>query len=316
VKAAPVTADLLAGGGGSSCGAEQAGARVVLAVNHNDRAIAIHRRNHPFALHVCQDVQLVDYTPWRRRLDLLLASPACQGHSKASSRGGTGRRGSAPKHDADRATALAVISALEQSRPPVAVVENVVEFRTWELFPWWCEGVRTLGYAIAEHVIDAADHGCPADRPRLFLTLTRSRTPFRLQLQPEARVGVGSVFDPSATRWGLVSRMPAPAQARIARARQRGHRGMMVVRYTTDDVGRRLDQTIGCITTAHQVAWVRPGPRGDERRMFTSREYLRCLGFPEAYHLTGLVSHDVELLGNAVSPRVMRAIVADLVARA
>lgn len=309
MKASPATGDLLAGGGGSSCGAEQAGARIVLAVNHSPRAIEIHRRNHPFALHVCQDVHLVDYTPWHRRLDLLLASPACQGHSNAASRCKGGRRGSLPKHDADRATALAVIAALEQARPPVAIVENVLELRRWPLYSWWREGIERLGYAVAEHVLDAADFGVPAVRPRLFLTIVRGRTPLVLKLPSFDRVGIGSVFDAKANRWGLVSRMPAEARRRIARARERNPRGMIVVRYTTDDIGRALDEQLGTVTTKHQVAWVRRGPRGDERRMFTSREYLRALGFPEAYQLTGLVSHDVELLGNAVSPPVMREIV-------
>jgi DNA (cytosine-5)-methyltransferase 1 len=43
--------DLFAGAGGSSTGAEAAGARVVLAANHWRAAVEVHRDNHPGAEH-------------------------------------------------------------------------------------------------------------------------------------------------------------------------------------------------------------------------------------------------------------------------
>lgn len=317
MRSSPITADLLAGGGGSSCGAEQAGAQVVLAVNHSPLAIEIHQRNHPWAHHVVQDVGLVDYSPWWRRLDLLLASPACQGHSKAATNCSSGRRGTAPKHDADRATALAVVSALEQTRAPVAVIENVPDMRKWVLFDPWCEMLRRLGYRLREHVIDAADLGCPAHRSRMFIVATRSRAPFDLHLPTVDRVGIGSVFDAKADGWKPAASLPASARARFARAIARFPAAHLIpVQYTTTNTGTALDDQLGTITTQHQAAWLRRGPLGLERRMFTPREYLRCLGFPESYHLTGRITHDVHLIGNAVAPPVMRAIVEDLVRRA
>lgn len=46
-----IAVDLFAGAGGSTVGAEQAGARVVLAANHWRAAIDVHRANHPDAEH-------------------------------------------------------------------------------------------------------------------------------------------------------------------------------------------------------------------------------------------------------------------------
>jgi DNA (cytosine-5)-methyltransferase 1 len=43
--------DLFAGAGGSTVGAEAAGAKVILAANHWREAIAAHRANHPHAEH-------------------------------------------------------------------------------------------------------------------------------------------------------------------------------------------------------------------------------------------------------------------------
>jgi site-specific DNA-cytosine methylase len=58
-----IAVDLFAGAGGSTVGAEQAGARVVLAANHWRAAIDVHRANHPDAEHWLQDLQQADFLP-------------------------------------------------------------------------------------------------------------------------------------------------------------------------------------------------------------------------------------------------------------
>lgn len=69
--------DLFAGLGGFSEGARAAGARVVCAANHWRAAVDVHQRNHPDALHLCQDLCQADFTTFPQH-DGLLASPACQ----------------------------------------------------------------------------------------------------------------------------------------------------------------------------------------------------------------------------------------------
>src|SRR5215831_12698434 len=56
-----VVADNFAGGGGTSCGIEPAiGRPADLAINHDARAIAMHRANHPDTRHYCEDIFEVD----------------------------------------------------------------------------------------------------------------------------------------------------------------------------------------------------------------------------------------------------------------
>ena len=149
--------DLFAGLGGFSAGAELAGCSVVWAANHWRAAVDAHSANHPATEHACQDLQQADWTRVPAH-DLLLASPACQGHSRA-------RGKDRPHHDVTRSTAWAVVSALECHRPLFAIVENVVEFATkWVLFPAWCSALQALGYSVAPHIVDAADHGVPQHR--------------------------------------------------------------------------------------------------------------------------------------------------------
>lgn len=104
--------DLFAGAGGFSTDAQMAGCNVIWAANHWREAVDTHASNHPHAAHKCQDLQQADWTQVPTH-DLLLASPACQGHSRA-------RGKERPHHDALRSTAWAVVSAAECHRPPVA----------------------------------------------------------------------------------------------------------------------------------------------------------------------------------------------------
>jgi DNA (cytosine-5)-methyltransferase 1 len=68
--------DLFCGAGGSSQGAEEAGGRLTLGLNHWRRAIDTHATNFPNADHDCADVSVCDprYYPTS---DLLIASPEC-----------------------------------------------------------------------------------------------------------------------------------------------------------------------------------------------------------------------------------------------
>lgn len=296
--------DLFSGAGGSSEGARQAGARVLWAANHWRLAVDVHARNHPETEHACQDLHQCDWSIVPKA-DLVLASPACQGHSKA------GRvTGAVPRHDADRSTAWAVVSCLEATKAPVAVIENVVELRDWVLYGAWRSALEALGYSLAEHIVQCADLGVPQARERLFVTASRSANPLRLSLPVRARVSARGIMEVKASGWAPVSGLPEGARHRIARARAR-HGDAFVAHYVTDDHGHALDGPLPTITTKHQFAWV----VGENRRMFSAREYARAMGFPDSYQLTGFVSKDCRLVGNAVPPPVMRAIVSEVMSR-
>src|SRR5438105_3470754 len=97
--------DLFAGCGGSTEGAAQAGVQVLVAANHWPVAIATHAANHPCVKHLTQDLQQADFHDLPD-FDVLMASPACQGHSHA-------RGWDQPYHDVTRSTAWAVVACAE-----------------------------------------------------------------------------------------------------------------------------------------------------------------------------------------------------------
>jgi len=293
--------DLFAGAGGFSTGAQMAGCEVVWAANHWPVAVEVHEANHPQTVHVCQDLHQAD---WSRvpAHDILLASPCCQGHSKAR-----GKVANNPQHDASRSTAWAVVSALEYHRPAFGVVENVPEFVQWSLYPAWRLALQALGYQVAPHLVDAADHGVPQHRERLYLVLSKSERPMMLQLPQRTHVPAAAIIDFSAGSWSPIEK-PGRAAAtlqRIANGR-RVHGGRFLTAYYGNEAGgRSLARPLGTVTTRDRYAVI----DGDRMRMLRADEYRAAMGFPEAYRLPEQHRTAVHLLGNAVCPPVARDII-------
>lgn len=294
--------DLFAGSGGYSEGASMAGVDVVWAANHWPAAVEIHAANHPRTSHACQDLHQADWTQVPAH-DLLLASPACQGHSRA-------RGADRPHHDATRSTAWAVVSALECHRTPVAIVENVPDFCRWSLFPAWCSALQALGYAIAPHVVDCADLGVPQNRERVFIVVTRSQHPLELQLPRMPHVAASSFIDFDAGRWSPIEK-PGRAAAtleRIANGRRVHGDRFLTSFYGQTKGGRSLARPIGTITTRDRWAVI----DGDRMRMITVPEAARAMSFRRDYRLPERAKDAMHMLGNAVPPlaacRVIEAV--------
>ena len=286
--------DLFAGAGGFSTGATMAGCNVAWAANHWPDAVEWHSRNHPNAAHICQDLHQADWSQVPAH-DLMLASPCCQGHSKAR-----GKASGNPQHDASRSTAWAVVSAAEYHRPPAILVENVPEFLDWQLYRPWVLAMQALGYAVSPHVVDAADLGAPQNRIRMFLVLTQSAQPLKLNLPTLDHQPSASFIDFEAGRWQPIEK-PGRAAATLERVRAgRATHGdrFLISYYGNTKTGRSLDRPIGTITTRDRWAIV----DGDRMRMLSRWECRSAMSFPDTYQLPDNHRLAVHLLGNAVCP--------------
>lgn len=294
--------DLFAGAGGFTTGAAMAGVRVLWAANHWPAAVQVHANNHPDTQHLCQDLHQADWTRVPAH-DLLLASPCCQGHTRA-------RGKDRPHHDASRSTAWAVVSALECHKTPIAIVENVPEFLDWVLYPAWAQAMRALGYSLGEHVLDAADSGVPQHRRRLFIVATRSRNPLLLVMQQRPYVGAAACIEWSRYEWTEIAR-PGRASAtleRVARARARFGDRFVMPYYSSGSglTGRSIERPLGTVTTRDRWAVV----DGDRMRMLHPEELARFMSFPAGYHLPQTPRKlPIHLLGNAVCPLQAKAVI-------
>jgi len=287
-------ADLFAGSGLFSRGAEDAGITIVWAGNHWKVATDCYAANHS-VVPACQDLHQQDWTQVPGH-DLLIAAPACTGHTPA-------RGKDLPHHDADRATAWAVVSALECHRPALGVIENVVAFTRWVLFPAWCHAVTALGYAISPHRVDFADLDVPQNRERVIIVLSRSKHPLELRLPKLPHIPAANIVDFDAGNWSPI-RKPGRSPNTIARIEcgRREHGERFIAPYYSNGsglTGRSLDRPIGTIPTVDRWAVI----DGDRMRMLSISEARKAMTVPDDYVLPAKHADAMKLLGNAV-PRV------------
>lgn len=186
-----VDVDNFAGGGGASLGIEQAtGRHVDVAINHDPEALAMHKANHPAAVHYRNNIWVVDpadVVKTHGPIRLAWFSPDCTHHSKA--------KGSAPVREAgqlSRDLSWVVVHWARIARPLVIFLENVEEFADWgplgvdgrpcpqrkgETFRRWVGLLRDAGYAIEWRELRGCDYGAPTIRKRLFLIARRDGQP-------------------------------------------------------------------------------------------------------------------------------------------
>src|SRR5690349_7628058 len=116
--------DIFCGGGGSSYGARAAGAEIVCGIDLARHATATFSDNFPDSTVLTASLEKVSVRKLHNRIgdiDLLLASPECTNHTCA--------KGSAPRSEASRATAMQTLRFAKEFKPRWLVIENVVHMR-------------------------------------------------------------------------------------------------------------------------------------------------------------------------------------------
>lgn len=180
--------DMFSGAGGESTGivqaCEESGMKIRLsAINHWERAIETHSKNHPYADHYCESIEnLKPAEVANGHVSLLWASPECTHHSIARS----GR----PKDNQSRSSAWNVLKWVQELYIERIIIENVPEFESWgpldetgnpvqsmkgKTFRAFISAIRSLNYRVDWRVLNAADYGDPTTRRRLFIQATRGK---------------------------------------------------------------------------------------------------------------------------------------------
>ncbi|RKG37094.1 DNA cytosine methyltransferase [Acinetobacter sp. WCHAc060007] len=175
--------DNFAGGGGTSTGLEQAFGRPVdIAINHDPKALAMHRINHPDTKHYCESVWDIDpiEVTGNQPVGLVWLSPDCKHFSKA--------KGGKPVEKKIRGLAWIALRWASKTRPRVIMLENVEEFKTWgriaedgkpcpkhkgETFRSFVRALRYQGYLVEWRVLRACDYSAPTIRKRFFMVARR-----------------------------------------------------------------------------------------------------------------------------------------------
>lgn len=312
------TLDLFCGAGLGGSGARAAGADVVGAIDLDDMATATYEANFPGATVLNSRLEDVDAKKLKRKIggiDLLLASPECTNHTCA--------KGSAPRKEASRATAMQVLKFADAFRPRWIVMENVVHMRPWSRYTELIDRLGSLGYQVSEQTLDAADFGVPQKRRRLFVICDREAEPPKIMPRKSIKARcVQDILD-SHDKWAMT---PLFRKGRASDTKARARRAItelgdsepfLIVYYGTDGCGgwQSLDRPLRTITTLDRFALVLPTETGYRMRMLQVPELRRAMGLAEGYDLPeGNRRDKIRLLGNGVCPPVMKQIVRTLAA--
>jgi len=309
------TLDLFCGGGGSSWGAASAGAEIAAGVDSWDLATRTFADNFRGAKAINATLQMRLNRRLLRGLDgvdLVLASPECTNHTCA--------RGSRERDEESRNTSNYVLSFLRALRPRWAVIENVVQMRSWHRYPALLHELRRT-YHVREQVLDASSFGVPQSRRRLFIVCDREQPPPDLSSRTSRPApGVRAILDPPGT-WPT---QPLFSKRRASGTIERAKRAIaalgegvpfLIVYYGSDGAGgwQTLHRPLRTITTLDRFGLVEWPASGPTLRMLQVPELQRAMGFDDSFLLRHGTRRDrIRILGNGVSPPVMQAIVARL----
>lgn len=287
----------------------------IVAVDLWDVACKTYSANFPGATVLNERIEDIDPLLYCEpgALDLLLASPECTNHSIA--------KGSAPRDERSKETALHTVDWIAALRPTWFVIENVKEMKTWGRYRELIDLLRALGYKMREEMINAADYGAPQARVRLFLIGGLNIEPPAIQPPVgTVRLTARSILDPDGT-WPM-SAVFSDSKALVTRERARDAinelgRGaeFLIVYYGSGGTKswQTLDDPLRTVTTVDRFALVKKQNNRWKMRMLQPSELSRAMSLPPAHVLpVGTRRERVKVCGNGVCAVVVERLVHQL----
>lgn len=334
--------DMFAGAGGLSLGLHEAARRCganlrcAIAFDTDPDALRVYVANMPPRLAVAEDVRQIfapnihdKLTQRERELSrtvrangLLAGGPPCQGHSDLNN--------STRRDDPKNRLYFLMARAAQVFRPATVIIENVpaavhdrggVVQRTRD-------ALATLGYHIAEGVIDISELGVPQTRKRFVMVASTRRDVSllgaswenaSLQTPRTVRWAIGDIAD-LKSRDALVDRIATPNAATRARIDYLFENQLYDLPDSERPACHRL-KAHSYVSIYGRLHWDRPAPtitRGfycmcmgryvhpSQRRTLTAHEAARLQFFPDWFDFSPAGSRTklAIMIGNAVPPKL------------
>jgi len=206
----PTAVEMFCGVGGMTLGFRQAGFRILAAVDNDPINVKLHRKNFSKCATICADVRNLSGPAFqrltklqRRRVDVLIGGPPCQGFSLIGKR---------RVDDERNQLVLAFVRWVRSLKPRYFVMENVPGFLSGNghhILNSFLARARRAGYGVVTpiRILNAADFGVPQRRRRAFVLGYRLDMP--APSYPEAsplRDADGNLYCP--TVWDAISDLP------------------------------------------------------------------------------------------------------------
>lgn len=344
--------DVFAGAGGLSLGATQAGINVALAIERDEHAAAAYQANHPGTEVLTADVSGLSSDDIRRVQQcndgtVVFGGPPCQGFSYSNTRTRTTENTLNWLYK----EFLRVIDAWQPICFVFENVRGITNFARGAMLKTILRDFKHLGFKLVYGVLNAQDFGVPQDRSRFFLVGSRDGIDATLPIpRDETAPTVDDAIQdlPTLENGANIPTLPyGPASpsdyANQLRGTLRECTGHLVTKSSSTVLQRygavppggnwqNIPDTLmlnyadrsRCHTGIyHRLAGNRPSkvignfrknmlihPHYD--RGLSIREAARLQSFPDTYQFSGSIGFQQQQVGNAVPPKLARAVFAQL----
>lgn len=292
VRRLPLVLDLFAGCGGLALGFEAVGFRTI-GFELSEHAARSYRENLKGECVVRKLHVGTDLPPAR----IIIGGPPCQPFSSGGKR----------RADRDERDGFpAFLDAVDRLAPDLAIIENVPGLLSGDRRPYFVQTtafLESLGYRVDPLKLNAAEHGVPQKRQRVFIVAHRGG--FLTPRPDGALVSAGTALADLLSAPPVEPRWLTPAQdAYIARyeaaSRCRRPRDL--------DLGKPA-RTLTCRNLAGATGDMHRIRMADgRRRRLEVREAARLQSFPDWFEFAGSPSSQFEQIGNAVPPLLARSL--------
>ena len=302
--------EVCAGGGGLSCGLVKAGFVPLMLNDNNKDCCETLKKNHPNTRVICSPMETLNLHEYVGKVDLFTGGVPCQAFSQAGLRKGL--------DDPRGQLMLKFIEMLHVLKPKIFMIENVKGLLTHNSGDTIKEVVALLNreniYDIEYKLLNAAEHGVPQKRERVFIIGTRKDTNIKFQFPEKSEKAIvlkdilydvppsnGAKYNEEKIR--LFKMIPqGGCWVNLPENEQRAYMGQsffsgggkrgILYRLSME----KPSLTLLCTPAQKQTERCHPL----EERPLTMREYARIQTFSDNHEFVGGLTSQYKQIGNAV----------------
>lgn len=308
----PTCGSLFSGGGGWELGAVELGYLPSWGIEADPAVASVYQANvgnvYPMPL---QRVDARKLSP----IDVLFASPPCQGYSVA--------RSTRPLADRDdELLGRYIVPYVKILRPKAVLIENVPAYQNSAVFQEIYTKLAFEGYTTSLQTLNAVNYGLPSSRERMYAVFTRPEAKFKWP-RPRTRL----------TSWdSVLLGMNLPPGEPLAAWQRPGFRIRPPEKWPVYVVGGNPSVKVrlptgqivpipyvepgnpapAVVASANSMSGTRILYQDGKVSRVTPQAAAKLLGFPDSYHLPPQSGLAYNIVGNAVSPMMSKALLSGL----
>lgn len=338
-----IALDLFSGAGGMSLGAEQAGIKILIAVENDRHACQTFRHNFPHVEMLEADIREFSPPTLPSHGSIVFGGPPCQGFSTSNQKT---RNKSNPKNW----MFSEFFRVVEEACPEWVVFENVkglLETEKGFFLSLISDQLKVLGYSCQFSTLNAKDFGVPQVRNRLFVVGNRRGKNFSFPQNSAQRAvtvkdaiwDLPLISNGANTSWLSYSKRRPSSYAESLRGdmwevpnnitTQSAQHILERYKYVPqggnwENIPEHLmanyqDRTRCHTGIYHRLSWGKPSVvlgnfrknmliHPSENRGLSVREAARLQSFPDSFEFKGSIGFQQQQVGNAVPPLLATAV--------